>query len=124
MDYVILSGARRQENRWDPTKNGQVIPETNETQKRLFDDAMYKIEHGVGDESKANSAKPHLVNMFNRNESTWADNYTANSQLRITFRVSYKDVPIWKVHIEKHHLFLEKKRRAEEIKGCGFNNSC
>lgn len=124
MDYVILSGARRQENRWDPTKNEQVVPETNETQKRLFDDAMYKIEHGVGDESKANSAKPHLVNMFHRNESTWADNYTANSQLRATFRVSYKNVPIPKVHIEKHYLFLEKKRRAEEIEGCGFNASC
>lgn len=64
------------------------MPETNETQKRLFDDAMYKIEHGVSDESKAGDAKPRLVNLFNRNESTWADDYRANSQLRATFRVS------------------------------------
>lgn len=27
LDYVIVSGARRQERRWDPTENEQVVPE-------------------------------------------------------------------------------------------------
>jgi coiled-coil domain-containing protein 130 len=26
-DYVIISGARRKEQRWDPTENGQIVPE-------------------------------------------------------------------------------------------------
>lgn len=89
MDYVILSGARRQENRWDPTQNEQVVPETKETQKKLFDDAMYKMEHGSNDQNSAESAKPRLAKLFNRNETIWGDNYTANSKLRATFRVCY-----------------------------------
>lgn len=87
MDYIIISGARRQENRWDPTQNGQVVPETKETQKRLFDDQMYKLEHGVEDKSSMETAKPRLAKLFNRNEDTWADCYTANQKLRAEFRV-------------------------------------
>lgn len=43
LDYEIVSGARRQENRWDPTQNEQIVPETKETQRRMFDDAMVNI---------------------------------------------------------------------------------
>lgn len=86
LDYVILSGARRQENRWDPTQNEQIVPEMKETQKRLFDDSMYKLEHGADDVNTAESAKPRLASLFNRNENTWADCYTANQKLRAAFR--------------------------------------
>lgn len=89
LDYVILSGAQRQESRWDPTQNEQVVPETKETQKRLFDDSMFKLEHGTDDQNAAESSKPRLVSLFNRNESVWNDDYTANSKLRAIFRVSY-----------------------------------
>ncbi|XP_066252162.1 coiled-coil domain-containing protein 130 homolog [Euwallacea similis] len=85
-DYIIISGARRQENRWDPTQNGQVVPETKEVQKRLFDDQMYKLEHGVEDKNTMESAKPRLIKLFNRNEDEWADCYTANQKLRADFR--------------------------------------
>lgn len=91
MDYVIVSGARRQENRWDPKQNLQIVPETKETQKQLFDDSMFKLEHGVADKEAAESKKPHLINLFNRNERTWSDDYTANSKLRNAFRVSISD---------------------------------
>ncbi|CAH0553935.1 unnamed protein product [Brassicogethes aeneus] len=86
LDYVIQSGARRQENRWDPLKNEQIVPETKETQKRLFDDSMYKLEHGEEDKNTAESAKPRLVKLFNRSEAQWSDNYTANQKLRAEFR--------------------------------------
>ncbi|KAL1509438.1 hypothetical protein ABEB36_004175 [Hypothenemus hampei] len=86
LDYIIISGARRQENRWDPTKNGQVVPETKEVQNRLFDDQMYKLEHGVEDKNTMELAKPQLVKLFNRNEDAWADCYTANQMLRAEFR--------------------------------------
>ncbi|XP_066147577.1 coiled-coil domain-containing protein 130 homolog [Euwallacea fornicatus] len=85
-DYIIISGARRQENRWDPTQNGQVVPETKEVQKRLFDDQMYKLEHGVEDKTTMETAKPRLVKLFNRNEDEWADCYSANQKLRAEFR--------------------------------------
>lgn len=87
MDYVIQSGARRQENRWDPLKNDQIVPETKEVQKRLFDDSMFKLEFGNKDKSAAEDAKPRIVQLYNRNEDTWADSYTANQKLRALFRV-------------------------------------
>lgn len=42
LDYVIISGARRQERRWDPTENGQVVPDDKQVIHKLADDAMFK----------------------------------------------------------------------------------
>lgn len=58
-------------------------------QKRLFDDSMFKLEHGEEDKNIAESEKPRLVKLFARNESTWGDAYTANSKLRAQFRVCH-----------------------------------
>lgn len=88
LDYEIVSGARRQENRWDPTENGQIVADTKEAQRKMFDDPMYKLEHVAGDQQKSADAKPMLGNLYLRNEEVWADNYEANSKLRASFRVS------------------------------------
>ncbi|TDG47865.1 hypothetical protein AWZ03_005646 [Drosophila navojoa] len=92
LDYVILSGARRQENRWDPLQNEQVVPETKEVQKRLFDDAMYKLEHQAKDAQAAVNAKPMLQKIVERNQSVWDDNYVANYKLRAAFREQKKEL--------------------------------
>lgn len=94
LDYEILSGARRQENRWDPLENSQVVPETKETQKRLFDDPMYKLEHGSNDLEAGSSAGPRLARLFQRNEDTWSDTYTLNQTLRKYFRQKDKDLKL------------------------------
>lgn len=60
LDYEIISGARRQERRWDPTENGQVVPETKETSRKLFDDPMFKLEHGDKDSGKGKEAAPRI----------------------------------------------------------------
>ncbi|XP_023936159.1 coiled-coil domain-containing protein 130 homolog [Bicyclus anynana] len=92
LDYVIVSGARRQENRWDPTENGQIVPETKETQKRLFDDAMFKLEHKAGDEDSSKKDKPRINKLVVRNETVWKDDYEANCHLRRTFRKRRKEL--------------------------------
>ncbi|XP_072932458.1 coiled-coil domain-containing protein 130 homolog [Epargyreus clarus] len=92
LDYVIVSGARRQENRWDPTENGQIVPETKETQKRLFDDAMFQLEHKTGDVSGAALEKPRLGKLVGRNEVVWKDDYEANCSLRRNFRKRRKEL--------------------------------
>lgn len=92
LDYVIVSGARRQENRWDPTDNGQIVPETKETQKRLFDDAMFKLEHKKGDENTSKLDKPKLKKLVGRNETVWKDDYEANCSLRRNFRKRRKEL--------------------------------
>ena len=88
LDYVIVSGARRQENRWDPEDNGQIVADTKETQRKLFDDPMFKLEHVAGDSKKIEDAKPVLGKLYQRNSNVWEDNYEANCKLRATFRVS------------------------------------
>lgn len=92
LDYVIVSGARRQENRWDPTENGQIVPETKETQKKLFDDAMFKLEHKTGDQDVAKLEKPRLGRLVGRNENVWKDDYEANCTLRRNFRKRRKEL--------------------------------
>ncbi|XP_016958798.1 coiled-coil domain-containing protein 130 homolog [Drosophila biarmipes] len=92
LDYVILSGARRQENRWDPLENEQVVPETKEVQKRLFDDAMYKLEHQAKDAKAGADAKPVLQKLMERNMSVWDDSYVANCRLRQEFRQQKKEI--------------------------------
>jgi coiled-coil domain-containing protein 130 len=92
LDYEIISGARRQENRWDPTQNEQIVPETKEAQRRMFDDAMYKLEHGAKDEKAAEDAKPVISKLYQRNDDVWKDNFEANSKLRAEFRKKKKEI--------------------------------
>lgn len=92
LDYEIVSGARRQENRWDPTQNEQVVPETKEVQRRMFDDAMYKLEHGAKDTKTAEDAKPILSKLYQRNDDVWKDNFEVNSKLRADFRKTKKEL--------------------------------
>lgn len=92
LDYEIVSGARRQENRWDPTQNEQIVPETKETQRRLFDDAMFKLEHGSKDQKAAQDAKPNLCRLYQRNDGVWKDCFEANSRLRAEFRETKKQL--------------------------------
>lgn len=86
LDYEIVSGAQRQENRWDPSENGQIVADTKEVQRRLFDDPMYKLEHVAADTQKGSDAKPRLAHLYKRSLDLWDDNYAANAKLRETFR--------------------------------------
>lgn len=86
---MIISGARRQENRWDPTQNEQVVPEDKNTQRRLFDDAMFKLEHQKEDLDTSKQQNPRLANLADRNQSVWRDDYSANNALRKMYRVCF-----------------------------------
>lgn len=92
LDYEIVSGARRQENRWEPGENGQIVADTKETQRRLFDDPMYKLEHVATDMQKNDAAKPQLFKLYQRNHYVWDDDYSANCKLRETFRKRKKEL--------------------------------
>lgn len=92
LDYVIVSGARRQENRWDPKENEQIVPETKEVSCRLYDDAMYKLEHGMEDKKVAKSRDSSLEGAIALNEVTWKDDYTSNCALRSAFRTRKKEL--------------------------------
>nr|CAG4641199.1 EOG090X0DK6 [Eulimnadia texana] len=91
LDYVIVSGARRQEKRWDPTQNEQVVPEEKSVSQKLATDAMFKLEHEEKDVSKAKKAVPVLDQLGDLQER-WKDDYSANRLLRDQFRAKKKEL--------------------------------
>uniref|UniRef100_A0A0L8GWL1 Coiled-coil domain-containing protein 130 n=2 Tax=Octopus bimaculoides TaxID=37653 RepID=A0A0L8GWL1_OCTBM len=84
-DYVILSGARRKEQRWDPKENEQIVPEDKDTQKKLVKDAMYKLEHGSDDKQKLLTGLPSLAELEEKQE-VYKDDFILNSLARGKFR--------------------------------------
>eukprot|EP00095_Tigriopus_kingsejongensis_P003580 maker-scaffold140_size315649-snap-gene-2.20 protein:Tk03580 transcript:maker-scaffold140_size315649-snap-gene-2.20-mRNA-1 annotation:"AGAP007890-PA" len=90
LDYEIVSGARRQERRWDPTENGQVVPDDKNDIKKRWDDAMFKLEHGEQDLEKKADAKPRLNNLKFLQDRV-KDDYIANRILRDDFRAKKKE---------------------------------
>merc|ERR1719481_344988 len=90
MDYVIVQGARRVEQRWDPTGNGQVVPDDKSVGRRLADDAMYKLEHTTGDKGKSTDDHPALVSLYDIQDRV-KDDYLANRILRDSMRKERKE---------------------------------
>lgn len=91
LDYVILNGARRQERRWDPTQNEQVVPEDKEVSKKLSTDSMFGLEHNVNDKIKQKNILPSLQKLEESKE-VWKDDYILNKTLRQQFRVKKKEI--------------------------------
>lgn len=74
---MITEGARRVEQRWDPTENGQVVPDDKSVGRKLADDAMYKLEHGSKDKDKSTDAAPRLGKLAQIQDRV-KDDYLAN----------------------------------------------
>lgn len=84
-DYVILEGARRKEQRWDPKENEQIVPEDRATHKKMATDAMFKLEHGSDDHKKGRAVVMNLSNLEGRRDE-WKDDYVLNKIARQKFR--------------------------------------
>lgn len=68
------------------------MPETKEVQRKLFDDAMFKLEHDVRDQKTAEDDKPVMSRLFKRNDELWKDNFEVNMKLRAAFRTTKKEM--------------------------------
>ncbi|NXU20723.1 CC130 protein, partial [Pardalotus punctatus] len=88
-DYVIVSGARRKEERWDPEDSAQVLPSTPEERERLAVDPMFRLEHGVTDREVLERATPTLTRLQEAQDA-WKDDFGLNSRLRRHFREEKK----------------------------------
>ncbi|XP_046760723.1 probable splicing factor YJU2B [Gallus gallus] len=84
-DYVIVSGARRKEERWDQGDNGQLLPTEGDEKAKLQSDAMFRLEHNVADRAVLQRAVPTLANLQEA-QSAWKDDFGLNSLLRRRFR--------------------------------------
>uniref|UniRef100_A0A670KPR5 Probable splicing factor YJU2B n=1 Tax=Podarcis muralis TaxID=64176 RepID=A0A670KPR5_PODMU len=103
-DYVIVSGARRKEERWDVEANEQIVATAHEEKQKLETDAMYRLEHGSKDQSKLQRALPTLQNIQEA-QSAWKDDFALNSRLRRKFREEKKVLQ----EEEKKDLALQSK---------------
>lgn len=90
-DYVILEGARRKEQRWDPKENEQIVPEDRATHKKMATDAMFKLEHGSDDHKKGRAVVMNLSNLEGKREE-WKDDYILNKIARQKFREEKKTI--------------------------------
>ncbi|XP_054896872.1 probable splicing factor YJU2B [Poeciliopsis prolifica] len=88
-DYVIVSGARRKEERWDMAENEQILTTEREEKEKLETDAMYKLDHGGKDKEKLTKALPSLSEIQDY-QAGWKDDFQLNSSLRRKFRVEKK----------------------------------
>ncbi|KAF6729240.1 Coiled-coil domain-containing-like protein 130 [Oryzias melastigma] len=88
-DYLIVSGARRKEERWDMEENEQILTTEREEKEKLETDAMFKLDHGGKDKEKLIKALPSLTEIQDY-QSGWKDDFQLNSTLRKKFRTEKK----------------------------------
>ncbi|XP_036421118.1 coiled-coil domain-containing protein 130 homolog [Colossoma macropomum] len=88
-DYVIVSGARRKEERWDMADNEQILTTEHSEKEKLETDAMYKLDHGGKDKEKLRAAIPSLSELQDH-QAGWKDDFQLNSALRRKFREEKK----------------------------------
>ena len=91
LDYVILSGARRKEQRWDMAENEQIVTEEKSDIKRLAIDPMFNLEHQVNDQTKIAKLMPTLREL-EETKSEWKDDYKLNSLMRNVLRGEKKAI--------------------------------
>ena len=104
MDYIITEGARRVEQRWDPSTNGQIVPDDKSIGRKLADDAMFKLEHENKDKDKSGDAAPR-ISQLSQIQDRVKDDWLANKVLRDQFRAKKKET---RAKLEKDKLILSK----------------
>lgn len=90
LDYLVVSGARRQERRWDPAENEQVEVD-KAIKKRISVDPMFKLEHDVIDKSKAVTNKSAIEGL-EKFQDRLKDDYSINCDVRKIFRTEKKQL--------------------------------
>ncbi|XP_065657713.1 probable splicing factor YJU2B [Hydra vulgaris] len=90
-DYLLLSGCRRKEERWDTEAAGNVQSMERGMKQKLMSDAMFKLEHQSTDTSKAKKVAPTLTLLEELRED-WSDDFRINQLLREKFRNEKKEI--------------------------------
>ncbi|KAF7255429.1 hypothetical protein EG68_07801 [Paragonimus skrjabini miyazakii] len=84
-DYIILEGARRKTQKWDPEDNEQLVIADAAEKKKLALDAMYHLEHDVKDKVKGTTAVVALQQLEHERQ-TLKDDFILNQIARKQFR--------------------------------------
>ena len=110
LDYEIISGARRQEKRFEASENGTVVPDDKATINKLALDAMFKLEHGDNDAKKADDSKPRIHKMIqiqDRVKDDWMANRVLRDQMRSVRKKNKAQAAIDSVLLKKASLNIK-----------------
>ncbi|ORZ01726.1 CWC16 protein [Syncephalastrum racemosum] len=88
--YVVVSGARKKVEEWEPEDNEVVKLKDDETKEKLESDPLYRLEHTVQDKRTGEEGKTVLTRLQEINDAAWADPYTRSQELRRKFREQKK----------------------------------
>ena len=92
LDYVVESGARRQDKRWKAEDNEQIVIDKKDVIQKLSSDSMFKLEHLAEDKNKLLRLVPTLERLEDFQEDRWKDDYASNQSLRKAFRIKRKEL--------------------------------
>ncbi|CAG8468388.1 12458_t:CDS:2 [Ambispora gerdemannii] len=95
--YVVVGGARQKVETWEPEDTETIRLKDEEEQRRLAEDALFKLEHTVKDERKAAESATVLERLQMLNEKQWADPYTHSQKMRKKFREEKKTLHLTKL---------------------------
>jgi len=85
--YVVTSGARKQEQDWDPEENGGFAAHETNAGPSGVTDAFASVEKTTAAESNLNNViKPRLSSLAELSDRRNQDPYTLSSKLRRSFR--------------------------------------
>lgn len=91
-DYVIVSGAKRKVETWDPAENGTAVLPDDVEQAKLANNAFFRAEHEANDQQKAKETTPSLEKLLELRKQDWSDPFTLSQKMRKTFRAERKTI--------------------------------
>ncbi|KAI9306075.1 CWC16 protein [Cunninghamella echinulata] len=95
-EYVVVSGARKKIETWQPDKEDNVIilhgndDNGKNMKEKLEQDPIFRLEHGLQDKSASAAKIPVLTQLQRLNDQQWKDPYTLSQQIRRKFREEKK----------------------------------
>ncbi|KAL5250481.1 hypothetical protein ACHWQZ_G016275 [Mnemiopsis leidyi] len=88
-DYIVASGGRRKEERYDQNDAECAAAHEPEERKRLGTDPMFKLQYQTKDEAVVEEAEP-IIDKLQVKQEVWKDDYLLNRSLRKRHREDRK----------------------------------
>jgi len=85
-EYIIVSGARRKIEEWNPEENGSIALTDEKEKEKLESNAFYKLENDLKNKRKAEESVPLLTQLQKLSNRQWKDPYTSSYIIRKKFR--------------------------------------
>ncbi|CAO3608229.1 unnamed protein product [Cunninghamella echinulata] len=127
-EYVVVSGARKKVETWQPDKEDNVIilhgndDNGKNIKEKLEQDPIFRLEHGIQDKSASAAKIPVLTQLQRLNDQQWKDPYTLSQQIRHQ-QIEEKANQLKEKHSLHIDLLPESEKDTLEAKLVDFSES-